>query len=115
MAALKFSSFVEIKEAPLISFSKKVVPTLSDMPSTSVTHFANSSKFHFCTGDVLSFCTYSGLSNFFTRTESLQSLKVNRFVTMSLPLTSIQTIISVSFLMKYLDHFSPLQTGSTGN
>ena len=93
---LKLSCRMASKTDPLASFLTKVAPTLSGIPSISVTHLATSSQLHCFYGAILSFCVQSGSSNCFTRAESLHSPKVNRFVAMIFPLKFSDTISSSS-------------------
>ena len=93
---LKLSCRMASKAAPLKSFFKKVAPTLSGIPSISVTHLANSSQLHYFSGFVLSFCVHSGSSNYFARAESLHSPNMERFVAMIFTLTFSETTSSSS-------------------
>ena len=81
---------------PLTSLIIKVAPTFSCIPLIAATHFETSLQLHSFANFVLSSCTQSGLSNYFTRKESLQSPNVERFFVISLPLVLSKTTSSSS-------------------
>ena len=87
------------RSSPLKSFLTKIAPTLSGIPSISVTHFVTYLQVHSFAYVVLSCCLHSLLSNCFSITESLHIPRVKRFVEMRVPLESIQTISPVSILI----------------